>query len=89
MQNLATGLIAQFSPRARRQEVLNAELDEIIGRLARQQQTLERRLSTEARGTEQRHLKIRIEVGRLQLKKALNLRTNLTSARELGENPRI
>ncbi|MGB5497082.1 MAG: hypothetical protein WBM97_21650 [Sedimenticolaceae bacterium] len=58
---------------------MRAGLDGIIDRLERQQQTLEHRLSTETRGAERRRLKIRLEVGRLQLKKALTLRTNLTS----------
>lgn len=79
MQNLVVSLLKQLSPRAREQEALRAGLDGIIDRLERQQQTLEHRLSTETRDDERRRLKIRLEVGRLQLKKALTLRTNLAS----------
>jgi exonuclease VII small subunit len=58
---------------------LRTELDGIIDRLERQQQTLEHSLSTETRGAKRRRLNIKLEVGRLQLKKALILRMNLTS----------
>ena len=75
MQNMVASLLAPLSPRSREREAL----DEIIDRLERQQQTLEHCLTTETCDAERRHLKIRLEVGRLQLKKTLTLRTNLTS----------
>ena len=74
--NLITGLFAQLSPKAREQNALRNELDSIIERLERQQDKLQLRLSTETDGAKRRRLEIAQKVVRLQLKKALNLRTN-------------
>ena len=76
MQNLITGLFAQLSPKAREQNALRDELDSIIERLERQQDELQLRLSTETDDAKRRRLEIAQKVARLQLKKALKLRTN-------------
>ena len=89
MQNSVASLLTQFSPRALEQEALRAGLNGIIDRLEQRQQTLEDRLSTETRDAELRHLKISLEVGRRQLKKALTLRTNLTSTQEGLHEPGV
>ena len=78
MHKLLTSLLAPFAPKTREQHASSDELDEIISRLGRHQEKLERRLSTEPHGAGKRRLKIALQIAQLQRKKALALRTNLT-----------
>jgi hypothetical protein len=77
MRNLGAGLLTQLSPKAREQAALREALDEIIDRLERQRVELQQRLSMEAEGAKKRRLKTSAEVAKLQLKKAVALRSNL------------
>jgi exonuclease VII small subunit len=77
MQNLLTGLLTQLSPKAREHDASRAALSRIIDRLEQKKVDLEERLSTESRRANKRRLQLSLEATRLQLKKAVSLRSNL------------